>query len=368
MNELRPDLARTTLGVLFIAGLILAAFWVLRPFIGPAIWATTIVVATWPLLRRVQARLWQRRLPAVLVMTVGLLLLFVLPATLAIVTLADKADEIVLAAKHLADLRMPTPPDWLSALPFIGVKIQAFWEESAAAGAQGLWVKLQPFAGQSVRWLAAEVGGIGALVAQSLLVVALAALMYAQGETAAAGLMRFGRRLAGAQGEATVVLAGQAIRGVALGVGVTAVVQSLLGGLGLGLAGVPYAGLLTVLMFVLCLAQLGPILVLVPAVAWLYWSGDSGWASFLLVLTLVVGMLDNFLRPMLIRMGADLPLLLIFSGVIGGLLAFGLIGIFVGPVVLAVAYTLLQAWVGEGASETAGRIDAAPVRPRKGVK
>ncbi|MGS0757423.1 AI-2E family transporter, partial [Roseateles sp. GG27B] len=241
----------------------------------------------------------------------GLLLLFVLPATLAIVTLADKADEIVLAAKHLADLRMPTPPDWLSALPFIGVKIQAFWEESAAAGAQGLWVKLQPFAGQSVRWLAAEVGGIGALVAQSLLVVALAALMYAQGETAAAGLMRFGRRLAGAQGEATVVLAGQAIRGVALGVGVTAVVQSLLGGLGLGLAGVPYAGLLTVLMFVLCLAQLGPILVLVPAVAWLYWSGDSGWASFLLVLTLVVGMLDNFLRPMLIRMGADLPLLLI---------------------------------------------------------
>ena len=88
----------------------------------------------------------------------------------------------------------------------------------------------------------------------------------------------------------------------------------------------------------------------------------------MLVLTLVVGMLDNFLRPMLIRMGADLPLLLIFSGVIGGLLAFGLIGIFVGPVVLAVAYTLLQAWVGDGTGETAGRIDAAPVRPRKGVK
>ncbi len=357
MNELRPDLARTTLGVLFMAGLILAAFWVLRPFIGPAIWATTIVVATWPLLRKLQARLWQRRLPAVLVMTLGLLLLFVLPVTLAIVTLVDKADEIALAVKQLASLQMPTPPEWLTALPFVGAKIQAFRDEAVAAGAQGVWVKLQPFAGQSVRWLVAEVGSIGYLVAQALLVVVLAALMYARGETAAAGLLRFGRRLGGRQGEATVVLAGQAIRGVALGVGVTALVQSVLGGVGLGLAGVPYAGLLTVLMFVLCLAQLGPILVLVPAVAWLYWSGDSGWATFLLVVSLVVGTLDNFLRPMLIRMGADLPLLLIFSGVIGGLLAFGLIGIFVGPVVLAVAYTLLQAWVGDGTGETAVRID-----------
>jgi predicted PurR-regulated permease PerM len=120
-----------------------------------------------------------------------------------------------------------------------------------------------------------------------------------------------------------------------------------LGGFGLVLAGVPYAGLLTVLMFMLCIAQLGPLLVLAPAVAWLYWSGDTVWASVLLVLTLVVGMLDNVLRPMLIRRGADLPLLLIFAGVVGGLLAFGLIGIFIGPVVLAVAYTLMQAWVAE---------------------
>ena len=101
-------------------------------------------------------------------------------------------------------------------------------------------------------------------------------------------------------------------------------------------------------MFVLCLAQVGPLLVLIPAVVWLYWSGDSGWGTFLLVVSVVVATLDNILRPMLIRMGADLPLLLIFVGVIGGLLAFGLVGIFVGPVVLAVAYTLMQAWVAEG--------------------
>jgi predicted PurR-regulated permease PerM len=160
-------------------------------------------------------------------------------------------------------------------------------------------------------------------------------------------LLKIGRRLGGHHGEAVVVLASQAIRGVALGVGVTAVVQSVLGGIGLAIAGVPYAGLLTVVMFIFCIAQLGPVLVLAPAVAWLYWSGDSGWGTFLLVVTGVVGTLDNVLRPMLIRMGADLPLLLIFAGVVGGLLAFGLVGIFIGPVVLAVAYTLLQAWVGD---------------------
>ena len=346
MSEPRTDLARTTLGVLFIAGLILAAFWVLRPFIGAGIWATTIVVATWPLMLRLQARLWQRRLPAVVVMTLILLLLFVVPVTLAIATLIQNADEIVALAKQLSLLRMPTPPEWISSLPVVGEKVRVFWEEAAAAGSAGLWVKVQPYAGQAARWIAAEVGSVGSLVVQAVLVVALAALMYAQGEVAAAALVRVGRRLGGVHGGETVVLAGLAIRGVALGVGVTAVVQSVLGGIGLAIAGVPYAGLLTVVMFVFCLAQLGPVLVLTPAVVWLYWSGETGWGTFLLVVTVVVGTLDNFLRPMLIRMGADLPLLLIFGGVIGGLLAFGLVGIFVGPVVLAVAYTLLGAWVG----------------------
>ena len=110
----------------------------------------------------------------------------------------------------------------------------------------------------------------------------------------------------------------------------------------------PFAGLLTAVMLLLCIAQLGPGLVLFPAVAWVYWSGETGWGTFLLVWSSVVVTMDNFLRPVLIKRGADLPLLLIFAGVIGGLLAFGLIGIFVGPVVLAVAYTLLDAWISMG--------------------
>jgi predicted PurR-regulated permease PerM len=172
--------------------------------------------------------------------------------------------------------------------------------------------------------------------------------MYTLGEEMAAFARRFAKRLGGTRGLGAVQLAGDAIRGVALGVGVTAVVQSVLGGLGLAMAGVPFAGLLTALMFMLCIAQIGPVLVLLPAAAWCFWSGDTGWGIFLVVWATIVGTLDNVLRPALIRMGADLSLLLIFAGVIGGLLAFGLVGLFVGPVVLAVALTLLEAWMADG--------------------
>jgi predicted PurR-regulated permease PerM len=194
----------------------------------------------------------------------------------------------------------------------------------------------------------AQVGGIGGMLIQFLLVVIIAAILFSGGENAARMVRRFGGRLAGERGENSVVLAGQAIRGVALGVGVTAIVQTVLGGVGLALAGVPFASLLSAVMLMLCIAQLGPMLVLLPAVGWMYWMGDNGWATALLVWSLVVGNLDNFLRPMLIRRGADLPLLLIFAGVIGGMLSFGLIGIFVGPVVLAVTYTLTLAWIEDG--------------------
>jgi len=121
----------------------------------------------------------------------------------------------------------------------------------------------------------------------------------------------------------------------------------VLGGVGLAVVGVPFAGLLTVLLFVLCIAQIGMLVVLIPAVVWVYWTGHPVWGTLLLVWSLVASLLDNVLRPLLVRRSADLPLLLIFIGVIGGLIAFGLSGLFVGPVVLAVAYTLLVTWMKE---------------------
>ena len=118
-------------------------------------------------------------------------------------------------------------------------------------------------------------------------------------------------------------------------------------GIGLAIAGIPYATLLTVVMILCCLVQIGPLLVLIPAIIWLYWSGDTTWGTVLVVWSVVVGTLDNVIRPVLIRMGADLPMIVVLSGVIGGLIAFGMIGVFIGPVVLAVSYRLFSAWVNE---------------------
>ncbi|MDQ6139935.1 AI-2E family transporter YdiK, partial [Klebsiella pneumoniae] len=154
-------------------------------------------------------------------------------------------------------------------------------------------------------------------------------------------------RLAAKRGDAAVLLAGHAVRAVALGVVVTALTQAVLGGIGLAVSGVPYAALLTVVMIFTCLVQLGPLLVLVPSIIWLYWSGDTTWGTVLLVWSCVVGTMDNVIRPVLIRMGADLPMILILTGVIGGLIAFGMIGLFIGPVLLAVSWRLYDAWVHE---------------------
>ncbi len=343
------DLARTTFSVLFIGALLAAVLWIVRPFLGPAIWATMVVVATWPLMLRVQRLLFGRRTLAVLVMTLLLLLLFVVPLTLAIVTIVENADEMVGWAKAATGWHLPEKaPAWALELPLVGSLVERAWQQATALGLRDLLPKVTPYAGNLTRWFVGQIGSVGFLLVQFLVTVVIAAVMYATGEEAGALVRRFARRLGGERGAAVVALAAGAIRGVALGVGVTALVQAVLAGIGLALAGVPLAPLLTALTFMLCIAQIGPIPVLVPAAIFSFWDGSTGWGVFLLVWAGVVATLDNVLRPLLIRLGADLPLLLIFSGVIGGLLAFGLVGIFVGPVVLAVGYTLMEAWLSDG--------------------
>jgi predicted PurR-regulated permease PerM len=360
MTEIRRDITRNFLALLFVGGLIATSLWILQPFLGAAIWAVTIVVATWPLMVSIQGRLWGRRSLAVAVMTVVLLCVLVVPLWLAIGTIVSNADQIAGWVKSLSTLEVPPPPAWLDRVPVFGDDLAAAWQKVAVAGVQDFLKKLAPYGAIVLRWFATEVGGFGVLVLQFLLTVVFAALLYAKGERAASWIRRFSHRLAGEQGEHSIRLAGQAVRGVALGVVVTALVQSILGGIGLAIAGVPFAAVLTAVMFMLAIAQIGAVPVLALAVVWTYWSVGTGWGTFLLIWTLVVGGMDNVLRPILIKKGADLPLLLIFIGVVGGLIAFGIIGLFVGPVVLAVAHKLLTAWVDE---EIAGLEPLSPQEP-----
>ena len=350
MSDKRPDLTLTVLAVLSLAGLIGTSVWVLRPFLGALTWATMIVVATWPLLLWVEKAVGNRRWLAVTIMSLTPLVLVIVPLSAAIGTIVANASTIADWIKALTEFKVPSPPSWLAGLPLVGDGAVQLWQEVATEGVEVLANKLAPYAATLSRRFVSEIGSFGVVFVQFLLTLIIAAILYAEGEHAAVWVRRFGARLAGRRGEQMVVLSGQAIRGVALGVVVTALVQSVVGGIGLAVARVPFATVLTAVMFLLAVAQIGAAPVMIVAVIWLYWTGAAGWGTFLLVVTVIVGTLDNFLRPILIKKGADLPLLLIFTGVIGGLIGFGLIGIFVGPMVLAVTHTLLRAWIEEGES------------------
>ena len=346
-RSFREDLPRATLVVLFICGLLATVFWVLRPFIGPAIWATLIAVAGWPLMLHLQKWFGGRRWAAVAVMLLALLMLFMLPVLVVGLTIVQNANDIMLAAGHLPELATPTAPAWISGLPLVGAKAALLWEKTIAGGAEGVWSTVEPYSGRVSTWLVSQLGSVGLTLAHGALMLLMTALLFSKGEVAAAQVRRVFRRLGGSHGETMLTIAGQAIRGVALGVGLTAVIQSTLAGISLTIAGAPFAGLLTMAIFLCYLGQIGSLPIMVPTIAWMYWTGNFGWATFLVVATAIIAGLDNVLSPLLIRKGVDLPIMLIISGVIGGLIAYGLIGIFIGPVVLAVAYTLLNAWVEE---------------------
>ena len=345
------DLARVVLGVLTIGGLMAATLWILYPFLGAIIWAIMIVVATWPMMLGLQRRVGRRWI-AVTIMSIALLLVLIVPLAAAVGTVITHVDDIVAWAKGLRDLQVPPPPSWLAGVPLVGERLVTFWKEVAAEGMQVLAARITPYAGAITSWFVGQVGSVGALFLQFLLTVIAAAVLYSNGEDAADWALRFGARTGGERGEVAVRLSGQAIRSVARGVVLTALLQALVGGIGVWLAGVPFATLLTALMFLLAVAQIGAGPVLAGATIWLYWSGSPGWGTFLLVITIIAATLDNVVRPILIKQGAaDLPLLLIFVGVIGGLITFGLIGIFIGPLVLAVTHTLLRAWLHDDAMQ-----------------
>jgi predicted PurR-regulated permease PerM len=348
-----PDLAGTIFQLLALGALIVSSFWIVRPFLMASAWAVTIAVATWPVLLRVEGWLGDRRFAAVAVLTIALLLVLLVPFYFGVTAIVENAGRIVESSKSLATVTVPQPPGWVSEVPLVGSRLDAGWRQLAAATAEDVSAQLAPVASQAVLWFVGQVGSLGVLLVQFLLTVVVVAILYSSGETAARGVERFAHRLAGPRGPEALDLAARAVRAVALGVIVTAIVQSVLAGIGLAIAGVPFTTILVALVFILAVAQLGPVPVLIPATIWVYVTSGSGWGSAMLGWTIVCGTVDNFVRPLLIKRGADLPLLLVFTGVIGGLIAFGVIGLFLGPVVLAVAYTLLVEWVSEDAAPDA---------------
>ncbi len=318
-NAVGRDLTRSLLSVLTTLLLIVSCLWVLRPFAGGFVWATMIVVTTWPVLLRVQRGLGGRRWAAVTVMTLALLAVFVVPLLVAVGTFVANLDRMSAWVQSMIAAGIPGPPSWTARVPLVGAKIAVVVGGAGRDVTGGPAGSVSPrIARRSCAGSARPSAAVGGTLVQLLLMVVLSAVLYSTGETAGSGAIRLARRLGGESGEGAVRLAGQAVRAVALGVVGTAIIQATLAGIGLGVAGVPFAGALTAVIFVTCIAQLGPLPILVPCVVWMYWSGNTGWGTALLVWSMFVGTIDNVIRPLLIKRGADLSLLLIFGGVIGG--------------------------------------------------
>ncbi|HXK00509.1 MAG TPA: AI-2E family transporter YdiK [Buchnera sp. (in: enterobacteria)] len=339
------DLPKAIFLLFFFIIMTLTSFWIIRPFVLGFSWASMIVIATWPFMLKLQFWFGGKRCFAVIVMTIFLLLLFIVPVVFLVNSLIENSVPLMNWLTS-GNLQFPNL-NWLQDIPVIGTKLFISYHKLLNEGGVALITQIQPYMGITTEFFIVQVGNFGRFVIDLIFMLIFSSILYWNGEKVGNIVRHFAFRLASKPGDVVVLLAGQAIRAVALGVVVTALVQGILGSIGLVILGIPYASLLMILIILFCLIQLGPLPVLVPAIIWLYWHGNAICGSALLIWSGILCILDHILRPVLIRIGADLPTLLILSGVIGGLLAFGMIGLFIGPVVLVISYRLILSWMDE---------------------
>lgn len=339
------DFPQAIFSLIFFIIMILMSFWIIRPFVLGFSWASMIVIATWPFMLKVQFWFGGKRYFAVIIMTIVLLLLFIVPVVFLVNNLIENSVPLMNWLTS-GNLQLPNL-NWLQDVPIIGMKLFISYHKLLNEGGVALITQIQPYMGITTEFFIIQVGNFGRFVIDLIFMLIFSSILYWNGEQVGNIIRHFAFRLAAKPGDTVVLLAGQAIRAVALGVVVTALVQGILGGIGLAISGIPYASLLMILIILFCLIQLGPLPVLIPAIIWLYWNSNVTCGTALLIWSSILCILDHILRPILIRIGADLPTLLILSGVIGGLLAFGMIGLFIGPVVLVISYRLILSWMDE---------------------
>jgi predicted PurR-regulated permease PerM len=338
---------------------LLLAVWclaILRPFVLPVAWAVIIAVAVHPVYTRVREALGGRaRLAAVLLTLFGLVLL-IGPALLLADTLVEGAQALA-AGFRQGDFALPRPPERVRAWPLVGEPLYAFWSEAASNIATVLR-RLEPQLVALGRWLLASAAGVGVAVLQSLLSLAVAGVLLANDRGGARAAQSVARRLVGARGAEFAGLAVATVRSVTLGIVGVALIQATLAGLGFLAVGVPGAGLWALVALFCAVIQIGLLPVTLPLVVYVFYTAPPAPALAFAVWAVLVSLIDNVLKPLLLGRGVKVPMLVIFLGSIGGFLSSGIIGLFVGSVVLVLGYTLFQAWLGAAAPGPAEQADA----------
>ncbi|PIB40414.1 hypothetical protein AOA59_28370 [Pseudomonas sp. 2822-15] len=321
-----------------------ASFWVMAPFWSALFWGAVLAFASWPLMRLLTRWLGGRESLAAGILTLGWMLLVAVPLVWLGFNLADHVRDAVGLIKDIQVDGLPAAPAWLNSIPFVGERLVATWDSIDQQGA-ALMVSIKPYLGQVGNWLLARSAQIGGGILELTLSLVFVFFFYRDGPRLAMFAHRLLERLIGERAGYYIELVAGTVQRVVNGVIGTAAAQALLALIGFLIAGVPGALVLGIVTFLLSLIPMGPPLVWIPATAWLAWKGDYTYAVFLGVWgTFIISGVDNVLKPYLISRGGNLPLVIVLLGVFGGLIAFGFIGLFIGPTLLAVAYSLLTDW------------------------
>ncbi|VAY02291.1 hypothetical protein ARADI_0276 [Arsenophonus endosymbiont of Aleurodicus dispersus] len=340
------DLPKFIFNIIAILLMITACFWVLKPFILGFLWASMVVIATLPLFKIIESKLWNKKWLVSIIMILIVVIVFVIPFAILISSIIQNSGPLIKWAKSPVEIRLPEFL-WLKNIPFIGYKLFYGWHTLVANGGNILITKLQPYLGKATSWFLTQAINAGHFMFHLIIMLLFSALLYLKEKSVILSIRHFAIRLAGTRGDTAILLAGQSIRAIALGVVVTALIQAISSGIGLALANIPYAAILTILIFVCCVAQLGPLLIMVPSIIWLFWSDNTRWAIIMIIWSIIVATMDGVLRLFIIKKQANLSMILILIGVIGGILSFGVIGLFIGPVILAISHNLLLSWINE---------------------
>jgi predicted PurR-regulated permease PerM len=350
------DVLETTIRIGLVLVLLVWCFQIVRPFITPVLWGFIIAIAVAPLSRRLTGALGGRRKLAAVILVVLGFALFIAPA-LRLSGALVAAMRSVATRIHEGRLQIPPPPDKVADWPLVGDRIAAFWS-LASSNFEAAVERLAPQLHAVGSWLLSAAADVGLGIVQFIFSMIIAGIVIANADRSRAGLERLMQKLVGPGGRGILALSESAIRSVAVGIVGVALIQSALVGAGFFAAGIPAAGFWTLVALFLCVIQLGPGLVLLPAVVYVFSTADTWTALLFLVWSIVVGLLDNVLKPLLLGRGVDAPVLVIFVGSLGGFLSMGFIGLFVGSVLLVLFYTLLESWVNEDLGAPRGAAEA----------
>ena len=328
-----------------IAGLIAWCYMIARPFLAPIIWGAIIAVAVFHGYDRLQTGLGGRPITAAVLITLLMLVLLVVPSVLLGDSLVSGAQK-VMDFFQKGELHIPPPPDSVAGWPLIGEPIAKTWT-LASEDLEKALRQASPLLKGFGSWLLSAAAGAGLALLQFVLAILISGGFLAKSEAVGRMTQTVARRLAGERGLELARVAEQTVRSVASGILGVALIQALLAGLGFLVAGVPAAGLLTLICLLFGVIQLGVVIVLIPVVIYLFSTADTVTAVGFLIWAILVAPVDNILKPILLGRGVDVPMLIIFVGAIGGFLHEGIIGLFIGAVVLALGYKLFLAWMTE---------------------